>query len=152
MVVRDRRVLMVRHRDPDGAYWCLPGGALEPGESLEQGVLRELQEECNVEGVVVKPTAYAMDVYAGETYSFVVDIGNQEPSLGYDPEVGEGAQAAVLVDVRWLRLREIPERDRAFLWAAGLLGVEGFLAEVKGWGDDASYPGETPIGGREEDA
>jgi hypothetical protein len=37
-------------------------------------------------------------------------------------------------------LAEIPERDRAYLWAAGLLNVPEFLEEVSGWGDAISYP------------
>ena len=46
----------------------------------------------------------------------------------------------VLVDVGWLSLPEIPERDRTFLWAAGLLGIKEFYDEVSGWGDSISYP------------
>ena len=72
--------------------------------------------------------------------SFLVDVEDQDPSLGYDPEVPVGQE--VLVDVRWLKLTEIPERDRVFLWAAGLLGVDGLLAEVESWGNEISYPGQ----------
>jgi len=140
IVVRDGRVLMVKHRHRAEDYWCLPGGALEPGETPEQGALRELREECNVDGVVVRKTSLVLDVDAGETHSYLVDIGGQQPSLGHDPEFVDGAQAPILVDLQWLRLGELPERDRAFLWAAGLLGVEGFLDEVEGWGDCISYP------------
>ncbi len=75
------------------------------------------------------------------TFTFLVDIGDQTPSLGEDPEVAAGKQALALFDVQWLRLSEIRERDRAFLWTAGPLGVEGFWAEVSGWGDSISYPG-----------
>ena len=75
-----------------------------------------------------------------ETVTFLVDIGDQTPSLGHDPEVATGKQALALLDVQWLRLSEVPERDRAFLWAAGLLGVAGFWAEVSDWGDSISYP------------
>lgn len=141
MVVRDGRVLMVKHREGGEDYWCLPGGALEPGETPEQGAVRELREECGVEGVVLRPTAHSLEVYAGETHSFLVDIGDQRPTLGYDPEISAGMRVPLLIDVRWLRLREIPERDRAFLWAAGLLGVRAFATEVEGWSDDVSYPG-----------
>jgi len=35
-------------------YWSLPGGALEAGETLEQGVIREVREETGLE---VKPLA-----------------------------------------------------------------------------------------------
>ena len=75
-----------------------------------------------------------------ETYSFLVDIGEQTPSLGSDPELDKQEGEQVLVDMRWLCLREIPERDRSFLWAAGLLGVSDFASEVIGWGHDRSYP------------
>ena len=83
--------------------------------------------------------SYAHD---DDTYSFLVDIGDQNPTLGYDPEVAEGKQTLVLVDMQWLRLSEIPERDRTFLWAAGLLGVEDFVSEVERWGSHTSYPRE----------
>jgi hypothetical protein len=45
-----------------------------------------------------------------------------------------------LVEVRFLRLDEITERDRAFLWAAGLLGVGDYWKLVETWGDALSYP------------
>jgi len=67
-----------------------------------------------------------------------VDIGDQQPSHGCDPEPFKPEQ--VLVDVQWLRLNEICELDRAFLWAAGLLGVDSFLQEVISWKEDISYP------------
>jgi hypothetical protein len=67
-----------------------------------------------------------------------LEIGDQEPQLGIDPEFTGDAQ--ILVDVRWLALSEIPERDRAFLWASGLLGLEDFLSEVESWGNEISYP------------
>jgi hypothetical protein len=42
--------------------------------------------------------------------------------------------------MRWLTLADIPERDRAFLWAAGLLDIKAFYDEVIRWGDSTSYP------------
>jgi 8-oxo-dGTP diphosphatase len=141
IVVRNSRILMVKHCQDGEEWWCLPGGAQEAGETPEQGALRELREECKVDGVVVRQTSCVSYAHDDETYSFLVDIGNRNPSLGYDPEVAECKRALALVDVQWLRLSEIPERDRTFLWAAGLLGVEDFLSEVESWGSDTSYPG-----------
>lgn len=43
LLTRDDRVLLVRRSD-DGT-WCLPGGRLEPGESLAECALREVWEE-----------------------------------------------------------------------------------------------------------
>jgi ADP-ribose pyrophosphatase YjhB (NUDIX family) len=140
VVVRDGHVLMVRHRQHEDEYWCLPGGRLEEGEVPEQGTLRELREECNVSGTVIRQTSLVWHPPHGETHSFLVDIGDQTPSLGYDPEFAPGEE--LLVGVRWLRLGEIPERDRAFLWRAGLLDVGGFWPQVKEWGNRISYPGD----------
>jgi len=142
IVVRNSRVLMVKHSHNGEDWWCLPGGAQEANETPEQGALRELREECNVDGVVVRQTSCVSHAHNDATYSFLVDIGDRNPSLGHDPEAAEGKQAPVLVDMQWLRLSEIPERDRAFLWAAGLLGVSDFLSQVESWGCDTSYPGE----------
>jgi len=141
ILVRGDRVLTVKHRQDGEEWWCLPGGGQEPNETPEEGALRELREECNVDGIVVRQTSHTCHPPDDETYSFLVDIGEQSPSLGHDPEVAEGRQPLALVDVQWLRLRDIPERDRAFLWASGLLGIGDFLREIEPWGDHKSYPG-----------
>ena len=140
IVVRDGRVLMVKHRWHGDEWWCLPGGAQEPGESVEDGALRELREECSVDGTIIRQTSHVCYAPDDETYSFWVDIADQVPALGHDPDVAPGQE--VLADMRWLRLGEIAERDRAFLWAAGLLGIGGFWREAEGWGDRISYPGD----------
>ncbi|MDD5704898.1 MAG: NUDIX hydrolase [Kiritimatiellae bacterium] len=138
IVIRGTRVLMVKHRQDGQEWWCLPGGAQEPDETPAQGALRELSEECNVRGTVIRQTSHVRYSADDEAHSFLVDIGDQRPSLGYDPEARIGHE--VLVDVRWMRLCDIPERDRVFLWASGLLGTGSFLAEIESWGNDTSYP------------
>jgi len=50
VIVLDSRVLLVqRGREPSKGKWTLPGGMLELGESLRQGVVREVQEETGLE-------------------------------------------------------------------------------------------------------
>ena len=49
LVVLDGRVLMVRQRRAYGVHWELPGGYVEPGETLEQTAAREVLEETGVE-------------------------------------------------------------------------------------------------------
>ncbi len=137
IVVRDDRILLVKHRVDGKEWWALPGGGVEDGETPEEAVLREIQEECNVGGTVIRKTSEGYtDTHAA--ISFLVDICDQEPSLGIDPELREKS----LIDVRWFKLNELSERDRAFLWAAGLLTVSPFGEEVLSWDDDVSYPKE----------
>lgn len=48
--VRDRQLLAVRPHDV--SVWFLPGGLLEPGESLERATTREVYEETHI---TIKP-------------------------------------------------------------------------------------------------
>jgi 8-oxo-dGTP diphosphatase len=53
VVVQDKRVLLVRRgTEPMRGHWSLPGGVLELGESLTDGLMREVREET---GLVVEP-------------------------------------------------------------------------------------------------
>lgn len=139
IVHREGKLLMARHRMADREWWCLPGGGLEPGETPAEAALRELKEECGLDGTIQRQTACVGESALDVTYTYLVDAWGQEPRTGFDPEFGRHEQ--ILLEVKWLPLSEIPERDRAFLWAAGLLGVKEFLREVSAWGDEISYPG-----------
>ena len=67
----------------------------------------------------------------------------EEPEEDEDPEnPEEDPENPPLKEVLWLRLDEINEKDRAFLWAYGLMQVPGFFDEIKNWGDEISYPGK----------
>ena len=53
VVLDGERVLLIRRgQEPQKGEWSLPGGALELGETLDEGVRREVLEET---GLVVEP-------------------------------------------------------------------------------------------------
>lgn len=53
VIVHEGRVLLVRRgREPLKGHWTLPGGLLELGEALADGVAREVREET---GLIVEP-------------------------------------------------------------------------------------------------
>jgi mutator protein MutT len=52
-VVRDRQLLMVRRASRHGrGNWQLPGGYIEPDETIEQAVVREVREEAGITATV----------------------------------------------------------------------------------------------------
>ena len=51
---RNRVLLVERGREPLKGYWSLPGGVLETGEHLEDGIRREVREETGLEIRIVK--------------------------------------------------------------------------------------------------
>jgi 8-oxo-dGTP diphosphatase len=49
VIVQEGRVLLVRRgSEPLKGHWTLPGGMLEVGESLVEGVVREIREETGL--------------------------------------------------------------------------------------------------------
>ena len=53
MVIQDGCVLLIRRgQEPLRGEWSLPGGALEVGERLQEGIVREVEEET---GLTVEP-------------------------------------------------------------------------------------------------
>ena len=76
-VVRDGRLLLVRRASRRGrGNWQLPGGFIEPDETIEQGVVREVLEES---GVVAEVEG-------------VLGLRNR-----YDPELGNGVYIILLL-------------------------------------------------------
>lgn len=139
-VIRDNKILMEKLYYGGRYFYSIPGGGIEDGETPEQTVLRELKEECGLEGTIVKKLSeiYCLD---RTEHAYEVRVSeDQEPIVGYDPEEVGGEQP--IKDVLWMSLEEMSEKDRAFMWQYGLLQIEGFFDRVLSWGDEKSYPGK----------
>jgi 8-oxo-dGTP pyrophosphatase MutT (NUDIX family) len=92
VVVRDGRVLLLRNERDE---WELPGGRIEPGESPEQCVAREIAEETQwtvATGPILDTWMYYINV--AEKNVFIVTYGcypdaDAEPVLSHEhKEVG----------------------------------------------------------------
>jgi 8-oxo-dGTP pyrophosphatase MutT (NUDIX family) len=81
VVERGGRLLLIRRRRGPLEYAVLPGGGVEPGETPEQAVLRELEEECGLTGTVARLLLEAD--HGGRRASYFEVVGTDgEPVLG----------------------------------------------------------------------
>lgn len=73
---RDRILLVERANPPLAGYWSIPGGVLETGETLEEGVRREVLEETGLEvepvGVVEIFERIIRDAAGAPEYHYVL--------------------------------------------------------------------------------
>ena len=141
MVIRGNRILLVEHQLFGRDFFNLPGGGIEENETPEEAALRELEEECQVKGTLIRPLTveYKPDLES-RVFTFLVEIPDDAVAKkGVDPELPANEQS--IIGVKWMRLDEIAERDRAYLFGAGLMRVPYFHDEVLMWdGEDISYP------------
>jgi 8-oxo-dGTP diphosphatase len=49
ILIHEGELLLVRHEKGDHSYWLLPGGGVDFGETVENGLKREFQEEVGLE-------------------------------------------------------------------------------------------------------
>lgn len=101
IVIKDRLVLLVRRGvAPSKGLWAIPGGALELGETLQEGTERETLEETGIT-VRAKQPVYAFDYLekdAGGHFRFHYVIVD----LSADYIHGEAKAADDALEARWV--------------------------------------------------
>jgi ADP-ribose pyrophosphatase YjhB (NUDIX family) len=106
VIIAGGRTLLIRRGGPPlEGQWSIPGGMLELGETIEEGVRRELAEETGIEVRVLDLIEVFERVIPGEEgrtrYHFVI--------LDYLCEMvsGEARAASDVIDVAWAREEEL---------------------------------------------
>ncbi len=105
-------VLMVCNRRPSGLSWSLPGGSREPGETLEETVVRETREETGLDVVVEGIVAVGERLRESHVLiaTFIARAIGGEAALQRDEEV---------VKVEWA---SFDVADRRMPWYPGGVG------------------------------
>lgn len=124
IIIRDNKLLLIRrtrqNSEGDIDNWLsIPGGGLEPGETPEQGVVRELQEEL---GLIIKVDRLlaVQDVPSEESRHnyFLCSIIAGEPHIMEQSEEYERMQGKIpnTYAVEWTDLNS-PKLPIELFWA-----------------------------------
>jgi NAD+ diphosphatase len=119
----ERIVLLVRGRDPSRGKFDLPGGFVDPGEGMLEGLLRELREELSWEPPILPDQSLA------DVFKLFASFPNKYPykNIAYNtcdvyftvsaPGLSEKdlkAEADEITEIRFMRPGEIDLDDMAF--------------------------------------
>ena len=123
------KVLLVKHKPERGGFWqdrwICPGGRLEFGETIQEGIKREVKEETRLEIDLVAPLpAFDRVVRKGETVTLhVIYIDYLAKVTGGNLKTGSDVGEA-----RWVPKSDIPriweelhEDTRRLLRIAGIV-------------------------------
>jgi 8-oxo-dGTP diphosphatase len=114
---RGRLLMIQRGHDPGAGLWSIPGGRIEPGETDERALVRELLEETNLQVEVGKIVGSVQRELPGGA---IIDIRDYAATvIGGTLRPGDDA-----ADARWVTAAEL----------ARLEVTEGLIEALTEWG------------------
>jgi ADP-ribose pyrophosphatase YjhB (NUDIX family) len=114
---RGRLLMIQRGHDPGAGLWSIPGGRIEPGETDERALVREMLEETNLQVEVGEIVGAVQRELPGGA---VIDIRDYAATvIGGTLRPGDDA-----ADARWVTAAEL----------AQLEVTEGLIEALTEWG------------------
>lgn len=112
MILKNGKVLLGRrHSDPQKAdsalrgegTWCMPGGKLHFGETLEKGAEREVYEET---GICLKNLRFLCVNNDKNEHAHFVTVGMISDDFGGEPRIMEPDE---IVEWKWFSIDNLPD-------------------------------------------
>ena len=97
-LIKDSSGRILLQKRSDYGDWGLPGGAMEPGESIEETMIREVKEET---GISIKEYNF-LSVYTGNRMMYKYPDGNEVVFVMFLFEVKIDEQGILLADGKTL--------------------------------------------------
>lgn len=121
VVDSDDLLLVRRGRGPAQGEWSIPGGRVEPGETLAEAVVRELAEETGLEGVCEDLVGWVERV--GEGHHFVILDFRVTVLERRDPVAGDDAAEAQWVPLASVADQRLVDGLAEFLYDHGIIAT-----------------------------
>jgi 8-oxo-dGTP pyrophosphatase MutT (NUDIX family) len=107
----DSRTKVLLTRRKDNGNWCLPGGMIEPGESVSEGCEREVFEETGLRVRVLRMTGVYSDphtlvVYPDGNQAFIIVLNFVVEFIEGDPGL-----SSETIDLDWFFVTRAVEMD-----------------------------------------
>lgn len=122
VIIRDGCVLTCRRNAERsaGGLWEFPGGKVEPGESAEEALIREIREELGVDievGELIHRATTPTDTAPVDLSSYAARLTDAVPTSSTDHDALRWLQPDELRSLRWAK----PDRPVVALLAQGEL-------------------------------
>lgn len=102
VIVKDGKVLLLQKNKAEEDFWEVPGGRIDANESLDQTLIRELQEEVpNIQNIRIGDVldAYRLHKDLDRDISLTLIFFKVTADFDGDPQISEEHQAWKWVDI-----------------------------------------------------
>ncbi len=106
IVIHEDKVLLMRRKVNGDEYYVFPGGGVDPGETIEEAVEREIEEEASLK-IKAEKLIYRLTDEFSEHYFYLCSYISGEPELGEGNERDDMHEENIYCP-EWRLVTELP--------------------------------------------